>query len=73
MPRHGVVFKEYDSASEALSEMTYEETKRVIETGESKVAVLVERMTRDHVVTDKEILEAFEAFADYNHNSVERR
>ncbi|HDS1545147.1 TPA: hypothetical protein QEL09_001503 [Stenotrophomonas maltophilia] len=45
--------------SEALSEMIYEETTRVIETGESKVAVLVERMTRDHVVTDKELLEAF--------------
>jgi len=59
LPRHGVVFKEYGSVSEALSEMIYEETTRVIETGESKVAVLVERMTRDHVVTDKELLEAF--------------
>ncbi|MBN5156827.1 hypothetical protein JY425_18355 [Stenotrophomonas maltophilia] len=66
LPRQGVVFKEYGTVSEALSEMVYEETKRVIATGQSKVAVLVGRNTGDHLVTDHELLEAFEAFSDYS-------
>lgn len=66
LPHVGVVFKEYDSVTEAVSEMVYEETKRVISLGQSKVAVLVERHTGDHVVTDDELLEAFDAFANYS-------
>ncbi|HDS1361882.1 TPA: hypothetical protein ACG46E_000484 [Stenotrophomonas maltophilia] len=66
LPHQGVVFKEYDSVSEAVEEMVYEETKRVIQTSQSKVAVLVERNTGDHLVTDEELLEAFDAFADYS-------
>lgn len=66
LPHVGVVFKEYDSLTEAIQEMIYEETKRVIATGQSKVAVLVERATGDHLVTDDELLEAFDAFADYS-------
>ncbi|HGM7297124.1 hypothetical protein D7Y40_03110 [Stenotrophomonas maltophilia] len=66
LAHQGVVFKEYDSMTEAISEMVYEETKRVIATGQSKVAVLVERNTGDHLVTDAELLEAFDAFADYS-------
>lgn len=66
LPHQGVVFKEYDSVSEAVEEMVYEETKRVIQTSQSKVAVLVERNTGVHLVTDKELLEAFDAFADYS-------
>lgn len=66
LPHQGVVFKEYDSVTEAIQEMVYKETRRVIETGESKVAVLVERKTGDHLVTDDELLEAFEAFSDYS-------
>jgi len=66
LPHHGVVFKEYDNVTEALSEMVYEETKRVIVTGQSKVAVLVERNTGDHLVTDHELLGAFDAFSDYS-------
>lgn len=66
LPHVGVVFKEYDSVTEAVSEMVYEETKRVIALGQSKVAVLVERHTGDHLVTDEELLEAFDAFANYS-------
>lgn len=66
LPHQGVVFKEYDSVTEAVSEMVYEETKRVIAMGQSKVAVLVERHTGDHLVTDDELLEAFDAFANYS-------
>jgi len=66
LPHQGVVFKEYDSVTEAISEMVYEETKRVIAMGQSKVAVLVERTTGDHLVTDEELLEAFDAFANYS-------
>ncbi len=66
LPHQGVVFKEYDSVTEAIQEMVYKETRRVIETGESKVAVLVERNTGDHLVSDPELLEAFDAFADYS-------
>ncbi|HEL7672941.1 TPA: hypothetical protein UL936_001916 [Stenotrophomonas maltophilia] len=66
LPHQGVVFKEYDSVTEAVSEMIYEETKRVIAMGQSKVAVLVERHTGDHLVTDDELLEAFDAFANYS-------
>jgi len=66
LPHVGVVFKEYDSVTEAVSEMVYEETKRVIAMGQSKVAVLVERHTGDHLVTDDELLEAFNAFANYS-------
>ncbi len=66
LPHQGVVFKEYDSVTEAVSEMVYEETKRVIAMGQSKVAVLVERLTGDHLVTDEELLEAFNAFANYS-------
>lgn len=66
LPRQGVVFKEYESVTDAISEMVYEETKRVIATGQSKVVVLVERNTGDDLVTDHELLEAFEAFADYS-------
>ena len=66
LPHVGVVFKEYDSVTEAVSEMVYEETKRVISLGQSKVAVLVERHTGDHLVTDDELLEAFDAFANYS-------
>lgn len=66
LPHHGVVFKEYASVTEAIQEMVYEETRRVIETGESKVAVLVERNTGDHLVSDPKLLEAFDAFADYS-------
>ncbi|MBA0286852.1 hypothetical protein [Stenotrophomonas maltophilia] len=66
LPHAGVVFKEYDSVTEAISEMVYEETKSVIATGQSKVAVLVERKTGDHLVTDHELLEAFDAFSDYS-------
>lgn len=66
LPHQGVVFKEYDSVTEAISEMVYEETKRVIAMGQSKVVVLVERKTGDHLVTDDELLEAFEAFSDYS-------
>lgn len=61
-----MVFKEYDSVTEAVSEMVYEETKRVIAKGQLKVAVLVERLTGDHLVTDDELLEAFNAFANYS-------
>lgn len=39
---------------------------RVVATGQSKIAVLVERKTGDHLVTDHELLEAFEAFSDYS-------
>jgi len=66
LPHQGVVFKEYDSVTEAISEMVYEETKRVIARGQSKVAVLVERTTGDHLVTDDELLGAFDAFANYS-------
>lgn len=66
LPHVGVVFKEYDSVTEAVSEMVYEETKRVISLGQSKVAVLVERHTGDHLVTDDELLDAFDAFANYS-------
>lgn len=66
LPHVGVVFKEYDSVTEAVSEMVYEETKRVISLGQSKIAVLVERHTGDHLVTDDELLEAFDAFANYS-------
>ena len=66
LPHVGVVFKEYDCVTEAIQEMVYEETKRVIATGQSKIAVLVERKTGDHLVTDAELLEAFDAFADYS-------
>ncbi|WP_099562342.1 hypothetical protein [Stenotrophomonas maltophilia] len=66
LPHQGVVFKEYDSVTEAVSEMVYEQTKRVISLGQSKVAVLVERHTGDHLVTDDELLEAFDAFANYS-------
>lgn len=66
LPHVGVVFKEYDSVTEAVSEMVYEETKRTIAMGQSKVAVLVERHTGDHLVTDDELLEAFDAFANYS-------
>src|SRR2546427_395648 len=66
LPHAGVVFKEYESVTEAIQEMVYEETKRVIAKGESKVAVLLERNTGDHLVTDHELLEAFEAFSDYS-------
>lgn len=66
LPHQGVVFKEYDSVTEAVSEMVYEETKRTISMGQSKVAVLVERHTGDHLVTDDELLEAFDAFANYS-------
>lgn len=66
LPRQGVVFKEYDSVTEAIQEMVYEETKRVIQTSQSKVAVVVERHTGDHLITDHELLEAFEAFSDYS-------
>ncbi|WP_336324787.1 hypothetical protein [Stenotrophomonas muris] len=66
LPHVGVVFKEYDCVTEAIQEMVYEETKRVIATSQSKIAVLVERKTGDHLVTDAELLEAFDAFADYS-------
>lgn len=66
LPHVGVVFKEYDSVTEAVSEMVYEETKQVIALGQSKVAVLVERHTGDHLVTDDELLDAFDAFANYS-------
>lgn len=66
LPHVGVVFKEYDSVTEAIQEMVYEETKRVISLGQSKVAVLVERHTGDHLVTDDELLDAFDAFANYS-------
>lgn len=66
LPHQGVVFKEYDSVTEAVSEMVYEQTKRVISLGQSKVAVLVERHTGDHLVTDDELLDAFDAFANYS-------
>ncbi|HGM4734133.1 TPA: hypothetical protein ACKPYB_000650 [Stenotrophomonas maltophilia] len=66
LPHQGVVFKEYESVTEAIGEMVYEDTKRVIAKGQSKVAVLVERNTGDHLVTDDELLEAFEAFSDYS-------
>jgi len=66
LPHQGVVFKEYNSVTEAVSEMVYEETKRTIARGQSKVAVLVERHTGDHLVTDDELLEAFDAFANYS-------
>lgn len=66
LPHQGVVFKEYDSVTEAVSEMVYEQTKRVISLGQSKVAVLIERHTGDHLVTDDELLEAFDAFANYS-------
>ena len=66
LPHVGVVFKEYDCVTEAIQEMVYEETKRVIATGQSKVAVLVERHTGAHLVTDNELLEAFDAFSDYS-------
>ncbi|PWI04182.1 hypothetical protein A7Y00_19550 [Stenotrophomonas maltophilia] len=66
LPRQGVVFKEYESVTEAIQELVYEETRCVIQTSQSKVAVLVERKTGDHLVTDEELLEAFDAFADYS-------
>lgn len=66
LPHQGVVFKEYESVTKAIEEMVYEETKRVIATGQSKVAVFVERQSGDHLVTDAELLEAFDAFADYS-------
>jgi len=66
LPHQGVVFKEYDSVTEAISEMVYEETRRVIARGQSKVAVLVERRTGDCLVTDDELLEAFDAFANHS-------
>jgi len=66
MPHQGVVFKEYESVTEAIEEMVYEETRRVIATGQSKVAVLVERNTGDRLVTDHELLEAFNGFSDYS-------
>lgn len=66
LPRQGVVFKEYESVTEAIQELVYEETRCVIQTSQSKVAVLVERKTGDHLVTDHELLEAFEAFSDYS-------
>lgn len=66
LPHVGVIFKEYDSVTEAIQEMVYEETKRTIAMGQSKVAVLVERTTGDHLVTDDELLEAFDAFANYS-------
>lgn len=61
-----MVFKEYESVKEAVLEMVYEHTKRVIAMGQSKVAVLVERHIGDHLVTDDELLEAFDAFANYS-------
>lgn len=66
LPRQGVVFKEYESVTEAIQELVYEETRCVIQTSQSKVAVLVERKTGDHLVTDEELLEAFDAFAYYS-------
>lgn len=66
LPHVGVVFKEYDSVTEAVSEMVYEETRRTIAMGQSNVAVLVERHTGDYLVTDDELLEAFNAFANYS-------
>lgn len=65
-PHEGVVFKEYDSVTEAIQEMVYEQTKRTIAMGQSKVAVLVERHAGDHLVTDDELSEAFDAFANYS-------